>query len=164
MINILTEQKLPYRQCSGIVLFNDQGYVFVGQRLEACHDAWQLPQGGIEEGEEPSESAFRELEEEIGTANAEIIGEINDWLCYDLPPELVTKTWNGQYQGQIQKWFALRFLGSDSEINPSAVKQPEFGAWKWVNIEEIPELAVSFKQPIYRKIVKEFSCFAKIGC
>jgi putative (di)nucleoside polyphosphate hydrolase len=158
---MLIKQNLPYRRCAGIVLFNDMGQVFVGQRLDNNKDAWQLPQGGINEGEEPRIAALRELEEEIGSNNAEIIGEIKEWLSYDLPPEILNKIWDGQYRGQIQKWFALRFLGSNSEIDPSAVKHPEFGAWKWINIAEIPKIAVVFKQSIYRKIVQEFSCFAK---
>jgi putative (di)nucleoside polyphosphate hydrolase len=158
-----TDQTLPYRPCAGIVLFNKQGQVFVGQRLDTYQDAWQLPQGGIDDGEEPSAAALRELEEEIGTGNAEIIGEVEDWLHYDLPPELLGKVWKGRYRGQTQKWFALRFLGDDTEINPSAVEHPEFGAWKWAKIEEIPEMAVSFKQSIYQTLVSEFSRFAAVS-
>ena len=155
-----TDQKLPYRPCAGIVLFNNQGQVFIGQRLDSDQDAWQFPQGGIDDGEEPRAAALRELEEEIGTGNAEIIGEVEDWLQYDLPPELVGKVWKGRYRGQTQKWFALRFLGDDTEIDPKAVKHPEFSAWKWANIEEIPEMAISFKQSIYQTLVSEFSRFA----
>ncbi|MBT3989187.1 MAG: RNA pyrophosphohydrolase [Rhodospirillaceae bacterium] len=153
--------ELPYRPCAGIVLFNDLGQVFVGRRLDTYQDAWQLPQGGIDEGEEPQDAAVRELEEEIGTAKAEIIGEAEDWLSYDLPPDLLGKVWNGRYRGQTQKWFAMRFLGDDSEINPSAVKTPEFGSWKWAELTELPEMAVTFKKSIYQTLVSEFSRFAK---
>ena len=152
---------LPYRTCAGAVLFNKFGQVFVGQRLDTYQQAWQLPQGGIDDGEDPATAAVRELEEEIGTGNVEIIGEVEDWLSYDLPPELMGKVWQGRYRGQTQKWFALRFLGDDSEIDPAAVEHPEFSAWKWVDLEEIPEIAVSFKKSIYQTLVSEFTRFAK---
>jgi putative (di)nucleoside polyphosphate hydrolase len=160
---MIIDQNLPYRPCAGIVLFNKQGQVFVGQRLDTHQDAWQLPQGGIDDGEEPSAAALRELEEEIGTGNAEIIAEVKNWLHYDLPPELLGKVWKGRYRGQTQKWFALRFLGDDTEISPSAVEHPEFGAWKWANFEEIPEMAISFKRSIYQTLVSEFSRFAVVS-
>ncbi len=156
-----SHSELPYRPCAGIVLFNKRGQVFVGQRLDTYQEAWQLPQGGIDDGEEPRAAALRELEEEIGTGNAEIIGETQDWLTYDLPPDLLGKIWKGRYRGQTQKWFAMRFLGDDTEINPAGVDHPEFGAWKWANIEEIPDMAVAFKKTIYQTLVSEFSRFAK---
>ena len=152
---------LPYRPCAGIVLFNKDGKVFVGQRLDTYQEAWQLPQGGIDDGEEPAAAALRELEEEIGTGNAEIIDETSEWLSYDLPPDLMGNIWKGRYRGQIQKWFAMRFLGDESEISPSAVEHPEFGAWKCANLEEIPEMAVIFKREIYQTLVIEFARFAK---
>jgi putative (di)nucleoside polyphosphate hydrolase len=152
---------LPYRPCAGIVLFNKDGKVFVGQRLDTYREAWQLPQGGIDDGEEPAAAAHRELEEEIGTGNAEIIGETSEWLSYDLPPDLMGNIWKGRYRGQTQKWFAMRFLGDESEISPSAVEHPEFGAWKWANLAEIPEMAVVFKRDIYQTLVIEFARFAK---
>ena len=155
--------ELPYRPCAGIVLFNTKGQVFVGQRLDTYQDAWQFPQGGIDEGEAPQGAALRELKEEIGTKNVEILGETNEWLTYDLPPDLLGKVWKGRYRGQTQKWFAMRFLGDDSEITPTAVDHPEFASWKWVNIEETPEIAVSFKKSIYQILVNEFSQFAKIS-
>jgi putative (di)nucleoside polyphosphate hydrolase len=155
-------QKLPYRPCAGIMLFNKQGGVLVGQRLNIYLNAWQLPQGGINDGEEPKAAALRELKEEIGTSNVEIIGEIENWLKYDLPPELLGRLWEGRFQGQTQKWFAMRFLGNDIEINPTGVKNPEFSAWKWSSIEKIQEMAVPFKQAIYGIVVSEFSRFAKV--
>jgi putative (di)nucleoside polyphosphate hydrolase len=153
--------KLPYRPCAGIMLFNKEGRVLVGQRLDTYLNAWQLPQGGINEGEEPHTAALRELEEEIGTANVEIIGEIDEWLNYDLPPELLGQLWKGRFQGQTQKWFAMRFLGDDIEINPTGVKNPEFNSWKWSRIEQIQEMALHFKQAIYCKVVSEFTRFSK---
>ena len=155
------KQNLPYRPCAGIMLFNKQGRVLVGQRLDTYSNAWQLPQGGINEGEEPQTAALRELEEEIGTANAEIIGEIEHWLSYELPPELLGQMWKGRFQGQTQKWFAMRFLGDDIEIDPTGVKNPEFSSWKWSRIEEIREMAVPFKRAVYGKVVSEFTRFAK---
>jgi putative (di)nucleoside polyphosphate hydrolase len=156
-----TPTDLPYRACAGIVLFNKFGQVFVGQRLDTYPDAWQLPQGGIDSGEDPAAAALRELEEETGTGNAEIIGEVEDWLNYDLPPDLKGKVWQGRYRGQTQKWFALRFLGDDIEIDPTGVEHPEFSTWKWAKLTEIPEIAVSFKKSIYHTLVNEFARFAK---
>ena len=156
------KQNLPYRPCAGIMLFNKQGRVLVGQRLDTYLNAWQLPQGGINEGEEPQTAALRELEEEIGTANVAIIGEVEKWLNYDLPPELLGQLWKGRFRGQTQKWFAMRFLGDDIEIDPTGVENPEFSAWKWSSIEEIQEMAVPFKQAIYGIVVSEFSRFAKV--
>ncbi len=152
---------LPYRPCAGVVLFNKSGQVFVGQRLDTYPDAWQLPQGGIDNGEDPAAAALRELQEETGTGSVEIIGEVDDWLNYDLPPDLRGKVWQGRYRGQTQKWFAMRFLGDESEINPTSVEQPEFATWKWADLAEIPEMAVAFKKSIYQTLVNEFARFAK---
>jgi putative (di)nucleoside polyphosphate hydrolase len=144
------------------MLFNKQGRVLVGRRLDSYQNAWQLPQGGIDKGEEPQVAALRELKEEIGTCNAEIIGEIKNWLNYDLPPELLGKLWKGRFRGQTQKWFAMRFLGNDTEINPTTVANPEFSAWKWIDITEIEQMAVPFKRAVYQSVVSEFSLFAKV--
>lgn len=147
---------LPYRPCVGVTLFNRQGLVFVARRIDTEMEAWQMPQGGIDEGEEPRVTALRELEEEIGTSKAEIIGESRTWLTYDLPPELVGKVWKGRYRGQTQKWFAMRFLGDDSDINLETA-HPEFCAWKWERLERLPNLIVPFKRKIYQDIVSEFA-------
>lgn len=146
---------LPYRLGVGIVLFNRDGRVFVGRRIDQTAEAWQLPQGGIDPGEAPAHAALRELKEEIGTDRAEIVGESRDWLVYDLPDELVGKVWRGRYRGQKQKWYAARFLGDDGDIN-LATAHPEFDAWKWAPIDALPDLIVPFKRELYRRIVAEF--------
>lgn len=146
---------LPYRPGVGMVLFNRQGQVFVAQRSDMISAAWQMPQGGIDKDEDPRDTALRELEEEIGTRNAEIIGETVDWLSYDLPPELVPKLWKGRYRGQRQKWFALRFLGSDAEIDIFG-EHAEFRAWRWEELTRVPEQIVSFKRGLYHQLIEEF--------
>ena len=146
---------LPYRPGVGMMLFNRQGQVFVAQRSDMISAAWQMPQGGIDRGEDPQETALRELEEEIGTRKAEIIGETADWLSYDLPPELVPKLWKGRYRGQRQKWFALRFLGSDADIDIDG-EHAEFRAWRWEELARVPEQIVSFKRGLYRQLIAEF--------
>ncbi len=151
---------LPYRPCVGVTLFNREGLVFAARRIDTEMEAWQMPQGGIDEGEDPTVAALRELEEEIGTNKAEIIGETRDWLQYDLPPELVGKVWKGRYRGQRQKWFAMRFLGDDSDINIDT-DHPEFCAWRWERLERLPNLIVPFKRKIYQDIVSEFAHLAK---
>lgn len=148
---------LPYRPCVGLMLLNKNRHVFVARRIDMkIGEAWQMPQGGIDAGEEPRHAAMRELEEEIGTARAEIIAESKGWLNYDLPDELVAKVWGGKYRGQTQKWFALRFTGSDRDIN-IATANPEFSEWKWVKHNELPEIIVPFKKKLYEDIVREFS-------
>jgi len=147
---------LPYRPCVGMMLINRAGLVFVARRIDTLVEAWQMPQGGIDEGEDPRIAALRELEEEIGTTKAEIMAESRDWLSYDLPEHLVPQLWGGKYRGQKQKWFALRFLGEDSDINIET-KHPEFSQWKWVTPAEVPELIVPFKRELYQAVVGEFS-------
>lgn len=147
---------LSYRLGVGAVLINADGLVLVAQRLDTPSDAWQMPQGGIDKGEDPRKTVLRELQEEIGTANAEIIGETDDWLTYDLPKEIRKSIWKGRYRGQKQKWFALRFLGSDAEIDLNAHKHPEFSAWKWVEFQTVPDLIVPFKRALYQDIVDMF--------
>jgi putative (di)nucleoside polyphosphate hydrolase len=144
-----------YRQNVGIMLINGAGKVFVARRLDTP-DAWQMPQGGIDDGESPEQAALRELEEEIGTRKAVILAETRIWLRYDLPPELRGKLWGGQYRGQMQKWFAARFAGRDADID-LATAHPEFDAWKWVDPQEAAQLIVPFKRPIYEAVLAEFA-------
>lgn len=144
-----------YRPGVGVMLINRQGQVFVASRRDAAPDAWQMPQGGIDSGEDPRQAAFRELEEEIGTANAEIVAEAEGWLTYDLPPALAGRVWSGRYRGQAQKWFAALFRGNDSEIDLGKHTHPEFAAWKWVPLEALPTIIVGFKRPLYAELVAE---------
>lgn len=155
MIQPHDPQNLPYRPCVGIMLVNDRGQIWVGRRTDTP-DAWQMPQGGIDKGEDPRGAALRELEEEIGTAKADIVGETAGWLSYDLPNHLVGKVWGGKYRGQTQKWFALRFTGKDAEIDPTSVEHPEFDEWRWADPDELSGLAVSFKRDIYERVLVEF--------
>jgi putative (di)nucleoside polyphosphate hydrolase len=145
-----------YRPAVGIMLLNSANLVFVARRLDMVADAWQMPQGGIDEGEAPRDAAFRELKEEIGTDKATIIAESRGWLRYDLPPELAGRAWGGRYRGQRQKWFALRFTGSDGDID-LATEHPEFSEWKWVQPETLPEFIVPFKRQLYLDILAEFA-------
>ena len=153
---------LPYRPCVGVLLFNDDGRVFMGRRIGLPvrfdeRGMWQLPQGGIDEGETPRKAALRELAEEIGVKRVEYLAETPDWLYYDLPEELMGKVWDGKYRGQKQKWFALRHTGSEREINLNVPgHRPEFDLWRWEELERIPELVVPFKRHIYRELVKAF--------
>jgi putative (di)nucleoside polyphosphate hydrolase len=147
---------LPYRPGVGLMLLNRENKVFVAQRIDTAMAAWQMPQGGIDEGEDPRHAALRELEEEIGTDKAEIIAESRRWFDYDLPRDLVPKVWHGRYRGQTQKWFALRFLGEDSDIDIET-EDPEFSAWKWAAHEDLPRLIVPCKLQLYRAVLKEFA-------
>lgn len=151
---------LPYRRNVGAALFNHDGLVLIARRADVPHDAWQLPQGGLDEGEDPRIAVLRELREEIGTGKAEIIGEVADWLHYDLPPELLGKALRGKYRGQTQKWFALRFTGEDSEIRLDLDPHPEFNAWRWARLEDLPEIVVAFRRPVYQRLAREFARFA----
>ena len=150
-----------YRPAVGIMLLNPAGLVFVGRRIDmpAGLAAWQMPQGGIDPGENPRQAALRELHEEIGTDKAEILAESRFWLHYDVPQELVTRLgglWGGRYRGQRQKWFAMRFTGSDADIDPAGTEHPEFDAWEWVAPSRLPELIVPFKRQLYLEILAEF--------
>ncbi|MFP6772268.1 MAG: RNA pyrophosphohydrolase [Alphaproteobacteria bacterium] len=145
----------PYRPCVGIMLINDHGLVFVAQRIDQVVEAWQMPQGGVEQDETPRQAALRELEEEIGTNRAEIIAETEDWIPYDLPRELADKVWRGRFRGQTQKWFAMRFLGTDGDIN-LATAEPEFDAWKWTPMATLVDVAVDFKRDNYAQVVDAF--------
>jgi putative (di)nucleoside polyphosphate hydrolase len=156
---------LPYRPNVGAVLFSRDGHVFVARRAdmpnaEGPAGGWQLPQGGIDEGEDPGTAVLRELEEEIGTRKAEIIGEHPDWLTYDLPPDLLGIAWRGRFRGQRQRWFAMRFLGEDSDIRLDLDPHPEFDAWRWAPLAELPAMAVWFKRPIYEVLAQSFARFA----
>ncbi len=144
-----------YRPCVGVLLLNHDGHVWVGERIDTP-GAWQLPQGGIDAGEQPWPAALRELEEEIGTANVECLAEHPAWLTYDLPPQIAATRWNGRFVGQQQKWFACRFLGADSEID-IATKHPEFAAWKWIPLTDLTAAAVPFKRQIYAAFQSQFA-------
>ena len=152
------KDNLPYRPCAGIMLLNADGQVFTGQRIDMPSEHWQMPQGGIDEGETPVQAAKRELLEEIGTNNAELIAEIDDWLLYDLPDHLIGKVWKGRYRGQKQKWFLFRFTGVDADINIET-EHPEFGKWKWSSVEQLVDEIVPFKRDLYSEIVKKLSPF-----
>jgi putative (di)nucleoside polyphosphate hydrolase len=146
---------LPYRPCVGIMLLNPAGRVFVAKRLDMVTEAWQMPQGGIDRGEDPRAAALRELKEETGTDKAEILAESRHWLSYDLPDELIGKIWKGRYAGQRQKWFAMRFTGQDSDIDIDT-DEPEFSAWQWTDRNKLPELIVPFKRQLYIDVLREF--------
>ncbi len=147
---------LPDRPGVGIMLLNRDNEIFVAQRLDMRGEAWQMPQGGIDEGEEPRAAALRELEEETGTARAEVIAESCRWYRYDLPVDLVNQLWGARYRGQTQKWFALRFLGEDRDIDIDT-KHPEFSAWRWAAHQDLPNLIVPFKRQLYRAVLAEFA-------
>lgn len=160
--------ELPYRPNVGAVLFNRDGLIFVARRAdlpnaEGAPGGWQLPQGGIDDDEDPRIAILRELEEEIGTARARIIGEHPDWLSYDLPPDLLGKALGGKYRGQRQRWFALRFEGDDTDIRLDLDPHPEFDAWCWAPLADLPSLAVGFKQQIYDVLARDFARFAIPG-
>ncbi|MFN4166171.1 MAG: RNA pyrophosphohydrolase [Ferrovibrio sp.] len=148
----------PYREGVGIALLNRDDLVFVGQRIDQTAEAWQMPQGGIDPGEDPLQAALREMEEEIGVPAklAEVIAESRGWLSYDLPADLADKVWGGRYRGQRQKWYLARFKGRDSDINIET-PHPEFKEWRWLPFRQLPDLIVPFKRPIYELIVAEFA-------
>ncbi|WP_238373217.1 RNA pyrophosphohydrolase [Heliomarina baculiformis] len=150
--------KLPYRPCVGVMLVNELGEVFVGQRRDRDQDAWQMPQGGVDKGEEARDAALRELWEETGVTSdlVEIIGESELWLPYDLPHELVPNIWKGRYRGQEQKWFLMRFTGEDAQID-IATEHPEFSEWRWLPVADLVPNIVPFKREVYERVVEEFA-------
>lgn len=162
--------QLGYRPCVGIMVINADGLVWAGRRADAPGDAegrgswWQMPQGGIDKNEEPAKAALRELEEETAIRSASILGETPGWLRYDLPDHLVGKAWNGKYRGQEQKWYAVRFLGPDTEINidpgPGKAHSREFDTWRWVPLPELIDLVVPFKRDVYREVIAAFAPLA----
>jgi len=143
-----------YRRGVGIMLLDRNNRVFVGRRIDTP-GAWQMPQGGIDKGEKPRDAALRELTEEVGTDKAEIIGKTKAWLSYELPGQLHRQAWGGRYRGQVQKWFAMRFLGADTDIKLDA-HHPEFDAWKWTTRDELIRLIVPFKRQLYIDVLAEF--------
>ena len=153
---------LPYRPCVGLMVISRAGKVFVGNRIDQSVESWQMPQGGIDEGEEPWTTALRELKEEIGTANVKLLREHPDWLTYDLPPQLVGVAWEGRYRGQKLKWFAVRYLGTDADINLKT-EHPEFSNWKWADIDDLLRLIVPFKRETYAKVIDAFGDLANPG-
>lgn len=150
---------LPYRKGVGMMLLNAQNQVFVAKRIDNTAEAWQMPQGGIDDGEDPQTAAMRELMEETGTDKARIIAESAGWLRYDLPDFLIPKIWGGKYRGQEQKWYAMRFEGTDADIN-IATEHAEFSDWKWVPMASLPDLIVPFKRDLYETLVAEFEYLA----
>ena len=155
----MSKTDLPYRPCAGVMLLNHDGLAFAGQRIDTTMEAWQMPQGGIDEGEnDPWQTALRELEEETGIAPhlVERIADCPERLKYDLPEELRHKLWGGKWKGQDQDWYLVRFLGRDSDIN-IATKHPEFREWKWIEPGQLPELIVPFKRDLYRQLLLEFA-------
>jgi putative (di)nucleoside polyphosphate hydrolase len=159
--------KLPYRPCVGLMVINRAGLVWIGRRIgsplaSAPGGWWQMPQGGIDEGEEPAAAAMRELAEETGMRSGIIIGESRRWHPYDLPPELRGKTWGGRFRGQTQKWFAIRFTGEDSEIDIApGDHDPEFDAWRWVPVGDVLALIVPFKRDVYADVLAELGPLAR---
>jgi putative (di)nucleoside polyphosphate hydrolase len=159
-------EDLPYRPCVGTAVFNRDGSVWIGCRSDAAAEGegegswWQMPQGGLDDGEDPYRAALRELYEETSIRSVSLIAEAPGWLTYDLPKELIPTSWGGRYRGQKQKWFALRFTGKDSEIDvlhPGGGKhKPEFSAWRWEKLERLPALIVPFKRKVYEQIVAAF--------
>jgi putative (di)nucleoside polyphosphate hydrolase len=156
---------LPYRSGVGAVIFNDDGLVWIGCRLQKpgqdIKDYWQMPQGGIDSGEDPEQAVIREVEEETGTNKVEIIDQTPGWIKYDLPDDLIGVAWGGKFRGQTQKWFALRFTGTNADFNLNIYKKPEFSEWQWTTLAGLPELIVPFKRDLYNEIAAVFEHWPK---
>lgn len=148
---------LPYRPCVGVMLINREGLIFAGQRIDTQAPAWQMPQGGIDADEDPRDAALRELAEEIGVSPdlVEVIAETPDWLTYDLPYEIVPRIWKGRFRGQKQRWYLMRFLGDDAQIDIHQ-PHPEFNRWRWITADEMIAAIVPFKREIYRQVIAAF--------
>lgn len=150
-------EDLPYRPCAGVMLVNRDGRVFVGQRIDTVLEAWQMPQGGIDPGEDALAAAIRELGEETGIApdHVELIATAPDELFYDLPPEMVGKVWKGKWRGQRQRWFLFGFLGRDEDVD-IVTAHPEFRTWRWIDAEDLPAMIVPFKRALYEAVLTAF--------
>ena len=149
-------KQLPLRIGVGIILLNHENKVFVGKRIDNPKNLWQMPQGGVNQNENFLQAAKRELGEETGIKSVELVKELNEWLGYDLPENLLGKVLEGKYRGQKQKWFIMKFVGKDNEINVKT-KNPEFLDWKWIGVSELPSIAVSFKVDLYKKLKEELN-------
>ena len=161
-MSFIDVSKLEYRKNVGMVLINAEGHIFAGKRLDNNTDAWQMPQGGIDEGETPEAAAFRELSEETGIhySKARLLGKTKDWLSYDIPVDLIPKLWGGRYRGQKQKWFVFKFLGKDSDIN-IVTEEPEFSEWAWKSRDNLLSSIVPFKLDVYQRVFLELGHFVK---
>lgn len=154
------KNKLPFRPGVGMMIINSKRQIFMGKRIDSKMHGWQMPQGGIDAGETPSAAALREMEEEIGSANAKIIAESRNWYSYRVPNSLIPKLWDGQYCGQRQKWFLVDFFGADTDININTL-HPEFEEWKWIELDELIDNVIPFKAKLYRQIIAEFESIIK---
>ncbi|MBK5961947.1 RNA pyrophosphohydrolase [Rhodoplanes elegans] len=163
-------EDLPYRPCVGVMVLNRDGLAFIGRRTEGPEHvddvhAWQMPQGGVDPGEDPWPAALRELYEETSIRSVEKLGEVEEWLAYDIPRDIVGQAWKGRYRGQTQKWYALRFTGDEREINihepGGGAHEAEFAEWRWEPVENLPGLIIPFKRPVYERVVAAFSKYAR---